>query len=102
MAETVKFTEDELKQLTQNAETYREIQNKLGQLSYNKMVLEQQMNLLEDDQGAIEDEFKAAQQAEREFVKSLNDKYGPGTLNPETGEFTPAPVQEAAEDAPAS
>ena len=102
MADTVKFTEDELKQLQANAANYQTIQTRLGQLAYNRMVLEQQMDLLAEDQAGVEDQFKEAQQNERDFVKSLNDKYGPGTLNPETGEFTPAPAPEAEAEAPAS
>ena len=29
---------------------------------------------------------------EQEIVKSLNDKYGPGNLDPQTGVFTPVEV----------
>ena len=36
---------------------------------------------------------------EQELAKELNDKYGPGSLNPETGVFTPQPQQEAAPEA---
>jgi hypothetical protein len=28
-------------------------------------------------------------------VKSLNEKYGPGQLDPQTGVFTPAPKEES-------
>jgi hypothetical protein len=95
MADTVKFTEDELKTLQENAAGYQAIQTRMGQISYNRMILEQQLDLLAEDQTSVEEQFKTAQQAERDFVKSLNDKYGPGTLNPETGEFTAAPATEA-------
>ena len=31
---------------------------------------------------------------ENSVAQELNDKYGPGSLNPETGVFTPAPQPE--------
>ena len=98
MAETVKFTEDELKTLQENSQVYQNIQNQLGQRAYNRMVLESQLDVLAEQQSGMESQWKEAQEKEREFVKSLNDKYGPGTLNPETGEFTPTPpVEQPAE-----
>ena len=33
-------------------------------------------------------------QKESELVQSLTEKYGPGSLNPQTGEYTPVSVQE--------
>ena len=33
--------------------------------------------------------FIEVQQSEQDLIKELNDKYGDGTLNPQTGEFTP-------------
>ena len=37
----------------------------------------------------VEKEYKTLQQTERDLVKKLNDKYGPGQLDPATGVFTP-------------
>ena len=98
MADTVKFTEDELATLQENSQVYQNIQTQLGQLAYNRMVLESQLDVLAEQQSGLEGQWKEAQEKEREFVKSLNDKYGPGTLNPETGEFTPAPPVEQPAD----
>ncbi len=33
------------------------------------------------------------QETERKLVADLNEKYGPGNLDPATGVFTPAPVE---------
>ena len=98
MADTVKFTEDELATLQENSQVYQNIQTQLGQLAYNRMVLESQLDVLAEQQSGLEGQWKESQEKEREFVKSLNDKYGPGTLNPETGEFTPAPPVEQPAD----
>ena len=37
----------------------------------------------------VEQEYQNVQQEERDLVATLNQKYGPGQLNPETGVFTP-------------
>ena len=52
------------------------------------------MAKLEARKTEVEQEYEAVQQQERDLVQTLNDKYGPGSLNPETGVFTPAPVEE--------
>ena len=43
----------------------------------------------------MEVEYEEVQQKEREIVEKLNEKYGPGQLDPQTGVFTPIPQQEA-------
>tara|TARA_A100001201_G_scaffold126799_1_gene111345 strand:- start:132 stop:443 length:312 start_codon:yes stop_codon:yes gene_type:complete len=95
MSESIKFTEEELKKLGEVQTTYQNIQASMGQIAVQKMVLEDQIAANEEAKEAVIKQWKDAQIAERELVKELNDKYGPGTLNPETGEFTPAPPQEA-------
>ena len=37
----------------------------------------------------LEADYISLQEKERSLVKELNDKYGPGTLDPQTGVFTP-------------
>jgi hypothetical protein len=39
-------------------------------------------------------DWETNRQTESDLVKSLNEKYGAGALNPTTGEFTPTPTQE--------
>jgi len=85
----VKFSEDELQSL-QNLQTgYQEKQTMLGQLAVQRIVLSQQMDGLEVRQVELESEYGNVQEEERELVQKLNDKYGPGTLDPQTGVFTP-------------
>ena len=42
-----------------------------------------------DDGPASWDEYENVQQQERDLVAKLNEKYGPGSLDPQTGVFTP-------------
>ena len=37
----------------------------------------------------VQTEYEAVQQTERDLVAKLNEKYGPGQLDPATGIFTP-------------
>ena len=44
-------------------------------------------------------EYKKTQEAEREFMKNIQDKYGIGTLNVSGGEFIPeTPAKETPTD----
>ena len=87
--EEVKFTDDELKSLQELQTGYQEKQNVLGQLAVQKILLNQQLEALEVREVEVETEYQTTQQEERDIVKTLNDKYGPGQLDPATGVFTP-------------
>ena len=96
MAEDIKFTEDEMTSLKQLQEDYTTKQEQLGQISVQRILLNQQIDSLEQRQEQIEKEYVEVQQREQSLVKTLNDKYGQGQLDPKTGIFTPAPKQEEA------
>ena len=93
VAETseVKFSDDELQSLQSLQTGYQEKQAMLGQIAVQRIVLSQQMDALEARQVELESEYGNVQEEERELVQTLNDKYGPGTLAPQTGVFTPTP-----------
>jgi len=84
----VKFTDDELKSLQDLQTNYQEKQVALGQLSVQRILVNQQMEGLEMRQDELETEYTAVQQEERDLVQKLNEKYGPGQLDPQTGVFT--------------
>ena len=84
----VKFTDDELKSLQDLQTNYQEKQAALGQLSVQRILVNQQMETLDIRQDELETEYTAVQQEERDLVKGLNEKYGPGQLDPQTGVFT--------------
>jgi len=85
----VKFTDDELQSLQGLQTNYQEKQSILGQLSVQRILLNQQLDALETRTVEVETEYQTTQQEERDIVKTLNDKYGPGQLDPATGVFTP-------------
>ena len=89
MPEEVKFTDDELKEIKSIQSSYNEITSKLGQLSIAKLRLKQQQDSLAKEEDTLMDSFNKAQDTEQKFLDEITKKYGQGTLNPETGVFTP-------------
>ena len=62
----------------------------MGSLAVQRILLDQQSDALEARKTEVEQEYEGVQQQERDLVAQLNEKYGPGSLNPETGVFTPS------------
>jgi len=93
MSDTVKFTEEELASIKNIQQEYQGIVVQLGQLALERIVTENKF----DELGRLESKAKSdlveVQKKEKVLVDGLNTKYGVGTLNPQTGEFTPTPVQ---------
>ena len=87
----MKFSEDELQELQSLQDGYQEKQALLGAISVQRILLDQQSDALEARQTEVETEYEGVQQQERDLVQKLNEKYGPGQLDPATGVFTPAP-----------
>ena len=85
----MKFSEDELQSLQDLQNNYQEKQMTLGQLSVQRILLSQQSEALEARTTEVEQEYQNVQQEERDLVAKLNEKYGPGQLDPATGVFTP-------------
>ena len=92
--EPVKFTDEELQSLQELQNTYASISTQFGQLKVSRMNLERQMENLDDAENQLEQNWEENRQTESDLVKSLNEKYGAGTLNPTTGEFIPRPTEE--------
>ena len=92
--EPVKFTDEELQSLQELQNTYASISTQFGQLKVSRMNLERQVYNLDEMEDNLEKAWEENRQTESDLVKSLNEKYGAGTLNPTTGEFIPRPTEE--------
>jgi len=90
----VKFTDEELQSLQELQNTYASISTQFGQLKVSRMNLERQVYNLDEMEDNLEKAWEENRQTESDLVKSLNEKYGAGTLNPTTGEFIPRPTEE--------
>ena len=78
----VKFTDDELKEVKSLQTNYMDIQNEFGQLKLAQIRLERQ-----EEQASKR--LTEVENTEKSFLDKITEKYGKGTLNPETGVFTP-------------
>ena len=96
MADEIKFTDEELKSLQDLSQSYQNIQASFGQMKVQKILNQQQADALEEAEVKMDADYKDIQDNERKLVEELNEKYGPGQLDPQTGVFTPAPPQEEA------
>jgi len=100
-SDEIKFSEEELKELGELQTSYQEKQAQLGQIAVQKILLNQQVESIDNRQVELEGEYEAVQQSERDLVQKLNEKYGPGQLDPQSGVFTPIPQEETpAEESP--
>jgi len=97
MADEIKFSEEELKSLSELSQGYQNIQTAFGQVRVQKILAQQQLDSLEEAEVNMESDYSDLQQKERDLVAQLNEKYGPGSLDPQTGVFTPAPQPQEAE-----
>lgn len=77
-----KITQEELDLLTKLREQYDRIIMGVGQLKVRQFDVEKDIT-------AALVEYTKLQDEERKIIKDLNDKYGAGSLNFNTGEFTP-------------
>ena len=89
MAEEKKFSEEELKQINEVADTYSSLQTELGNLSVQKILVDDRIQAIQDREAEIRKEWKKNQVTEQDLVKTLSEKYGEGSLDPKTGSFIP-------------
>ena len=76
------MTKEDLNSALDIRRKFAELTNQYGKIAFAKRALERQ-------QKEIEEKFDKLTQDEDKFLNSLHTKYGVGSLNIETGEFTP-------------
>ena len=86
----IKFTEEELQSLQELSTKSNGITNRFGQLAIAKINLEKQSEAVEEEEFKLHEELENLKKEEQETLKSITDKYGPGSLDPQTGVFTPS------------
>ena len=89
MSEQIKFTDGELKKVNELQGTYLNLQNALGQISIGRIRLEQQMTDFDKAEEDVRKQFSDTQNEEKQFIDTINKKYGDGNLDINTGVFTP-------------
>jgi hypothetical protein len=82
MEKTV-LTQEEIKQLTSLQEQQNNFVIRLGEVEYQK-------NLLNQQKEKIKEEIKSFEAGQIKLAQELENKYGKGSVNIDTGEFVKA------------
>ena len=85
----IKFTQEELDSLSNLKNTYAQLELSLGKVEMARIQIEQRAEQIEGEKLSLETQLNELQKQERVLVESLNEKYGAGNLDPNTGVFTP-------------
>lgn len=87
MTSISKFTDEELNEIENIQDKYQEVTARLGQISVERVLLEQKSEELTNTETIILSDLKTLQKQEKDMHIKLKEKYGQGTLNLQTGEF---------------
>jgi archaellum component FlaC len=85
----IKFTQDELTNIESIRNGFNEVQTLLGRLEIQRIQTKQALENIHNDKLRLETRYSDLVDEERKMVQDLNEKYGPGNLDPDTGVFTP-------------
>lgn len=90
---SIKLDEQDLKTVRDLRGSYQQIMLQLGQAELQKSDLEFALDGVENQKAQLLKKYGEIKTQEREKLDALNKKYGVGSLNIETGEFTPVPQE---------
>ena len=82
MADPIKFTPEEIQEIQDLQQLYTTVVTQAGQVHLEEITLHEK-------KGQVEANFTEVKRKEQEILSNLNTKYGQGSINLETGEFTP-------------
>ena len=82
MADPIKFTPEEIQEIQDLQQLYTTVVTQAGQVHLEEITLHER-------KGQVEANFGEVKRKEQEILSNLNTKYGEGSINLETGEFTP-------------
>ena len=89
MSENQKFTEEELTQITELRTANAQKISEFGQVELEMLLTNQRMETLIQTKTDLQNQYVALQEKETKLVKELNEMYGTGTVDIESGEFIP-------------
>ncbi len=83
------LTQEELQQIREFQSKYNQTLFEIGVAEAQRLALLEQAEKRESDKKILLNDLATIEQKENELVKSLQEKYGTGSINPETGDITP-------------
>ena len=90
MSDTIKFTQEELDQINRLKDANALKIHEFGQIELELILAEQRIESLSEAKDKLQEAYKKLQNDETELVRTLNEKYGAGTVDLQSGEFVPA------------
>jgi hypothetical protein len=90
MAETIKFTKEEMDRIQDLRNQGSKLMLVLGQAEAELFLARRRVDQIKDAKEQLTNRYITLQNAEQELVKDLNSKYGAGSVDVESGEFIPA------------
>jgi len=89
MSETKKFTDEELKKVQTLRDRMSKLVANFGELKLEQILQEKKAENINTVEETLNLEYDSIQATELELVKLFNEKYGRGTLDLDSGTFTP-------------
>jgi len=89
MSETKQLTPEELQTIQELQKQYNQFVFDLGSIEAQLQGLLSQKALLEKEKDGVLSDIKTLGDKERVLVTTLQEKYGTGNIDPQTGEITP-------------
>ena len=86
MADPIKFIPEEIQEIQDLQQLYTTVVTQAGQVHLEEITLHER-------KGQVEANFGEVKRKEQEILSNLNTKYGEGSINLETGEFTPVDTE---------
>jgi len=90
MAESKKFTEQELKNIQDIREGFDRKVTEFGYVYLEHKNTRDRLEAIAIEEERLNKEYQELLEKEQELVKQLNEKYGTGTVDLTNGEFKPA------------
>jgi flagellar biosynthesis/type III secretory pathway chaperone len=82
------LTPEELQSIKDLQSKYNQTIFEIGAAEAQLIVFNEQIEKLTEAKKGLVSDLKTIEQKESELIKSLQEKYGEGAINPETGEIT--------------
>jgi oligoribonuclease NrnB/cAMP/cGMP phosphodiesterase (DHH superfamily) len=83
------LTQEELQLVRDLQSKYNQTLFEIGVAEAQRLALLEQAEKRESDKKSLLNDLATIEQKENNLIKSLQEKYGTGSINPETGEITP-------------
>ena len=89
MSEVKKLTEEEVAQIKEMQAQYNKFVFELGSIEAQLAEMANHKNVMETEKSNVLNDIKSLTVREKELLTTLQEKYGVGNINIETGEITP-------------